>query len=309
MRGGAHPGRMKRAELPPSLQGASFRTNAARAAGVARDRLDAADLFAPFHGVRAPADALRDSVLDRCRLFLPRLDGLQFFSHSTAAALWQMLLPRSAEMGPLHVAACPPARAPRTTGVIGHRTDLTAEMLTLAQGLPVPSVAETWAQLGSILTLDDLVAAADGILTAGSASAEDLAAAVVRLRRRGARDLARALSEMRTGSESRPETRTRLVLSRAGLPEPELNQDLRSADGRFIARLDIAYRRYRVCVEYDGRQHAEHAQFARDADRWADIEAEGWIIVRVLAHHLADPPSFVARVERALRSRGWSRAN
>jgi len=129
---------MKRAELPPSLQGSSFRTAAARAEGVARDRLDASDLFAPFHGVRAPVDALRDSVLDRCRLLLPRLGGLQFFSHGTAAVLWQMPLPRSAEVGPLHVAACPPARAPRTTGVIGNRTDLTAEMLTLAQGLPVP---------------------------------------------------------------------------------------------------------------------------------------------------------------------------
>jgi len=193
---------MKRTELPPSLKGAAFRTVDARAAGVARDRLDASDLFTPFHGVRAPTDAPRAGVVDRCRLLLPRLGGLQFFSHTTAAALWTMLLPRSAETGPLHVAACPPARAPRTAGVVGHRTDLTAEMLTLAQG--------------------------------------------------------------------------------------------------------IAYRRYRVCVEYDGRQHAEHAQFIRDADRWAAIEAEGWIIVRVLAHHLTDPPSLVARVERALRSRGWS---
>jgi very-short-patch-repair endonuclease len=92
---------------------------------------------------------------------------------------------------------------------------------------------------------------------------------------------------------------------RAGLPEPELNWTLRSEHGRFVARLDLAYPEYKVCVEYDGRQHAEGAQFLRDADRWADIEAEGWITVRVLSHHLADPRGVVARVTRALRSRGW----
>ena len=298
---------MKRTELPPALRGSAFRTDDATSAGVARDRLGAADLFAPFHGIRAPSDAPRETVADQCRLLLPRLSGLQFFSHTTAALLWEMRLPLQAESGPLHVGACPPARAPRTVGVTGHRTDLAPALLTLAQGLPAPTAPETWAQLGSILALDDLIAAADGILDRGLATSEDLAEAASRIRRRGGKDLAQALLEMRAGSESRPETKTRLVLSRAGLPEPELNADLRSTDGRFVARLDLAYPRYRVCVEYDGRQHAQQAQFVRDADRWAEIEAQGWILVRVLAHHFADPQRLiVARVERALRSRGWA---
>lgn len=98
----------------------------------------------------------------------------------------------------------------------------------------------------------------------------------------------------------------RLILVRAGLPEPELNPELRDEDGNFVARLDLAYPEYRVAVEYDGRQHAELAQFRRDADRWPAVAAQGWLLIRVVDHHLLDPVRGVVHpVSRALRSRGW----
>jgi hypothetical protein len=37
----------------------------------------------------------------------------------------------------------------------------------------------------------------------------------------------------------------------AGLPEPEVNPDIRNASGRFVGRGDLVYRRWRVIVEYD----------------------------------------------------------
>jgi very-short-patch-repair endonuclease len=64
------------------------------------------------------------------------------------------------------------------------------------------------------------------------------------------------------------------------------------------------YLRYRVLVEYDGEQHrTDEAQFARDVDRLDGVMAEGWRVIRVLK----DTPDaeVVARVDRALRSRGW----
>jgi hypothetical protein len=180
-----------------------------------------------------------------------------------------------------------------------------AAELTLRQGLPVPSAAETWAQLGGMVPLDALVGAADAILTRGDADQEDLRAAAERLRRRGAADLDTALEFARPGAESPRETEVRLILHRAGLPEPELNSDLVD-DGTFVARLDLAYRKYRVAVEYDGRQHASMDQFRRDADRWPAIARAGWILVRVLHHHLQNPErDVVAPVRAALVSHGW----
>jgi hypothetical protein len=90
-------------------------------------------------------------------------------------------------------------------------------------------------------------------------------------------------------------------------PEPKLNLSISAPDGRFVARLDLAYPRYRVAVESDGRIHAfDEAQFARDADRWDDIRAAGWTLVRILSHHLRpDPQIAIDKVTEALWAAGW----
>ena len=98
------------------------------------------------------------------------------------------------------------------------------------------------------------------------------------------------------------------MLLRAGLPEPDLNVDIHAADGRFVARVDLAYSALHIAIEYDGRGHAEDsAQFRRDADRWDDIREQGWDLVRILSHHLEDDgASAVAKVRAALRRAGVS---
>ena len=125
---------------------------------------------------------------------------------------------------------------------------------------------------------------------------------------RGAARMNAALDAIRVGSESSEETRLRLVLGRAGLPEPELNWVLRDAGGRFVARLDLAYPRWQVGTEYDGRQHAfDVDQFRRDSDRWPAIRRAGWEVVRVLRHHLRDGGTpAVLLVREALTRAGWS---
>jgi len=294
---------MRRRPLPADL-GSAFTVQDARRLDVPRDRLSARDLSAPFHGVRT-LRRQNISVREMCEVYAPRLTSAQFFSHHTAGALWEMPLPVP-HPDPLHVSAMAPAREPRTSGVIGHRLTISAESLTLRHGLPVTTAAETWAQLGATASEDDLVALGDHLLTAGLADRDDLAEACARLRRRGAGDLAPALASIRLGAESPRESKVRRILMRAGLPEPELNWTLRDARGNFVARLDMAYPDHRVAVEYDGRQHADVHQFRRDADRWPAIAGQGWLLVRVVDHHLRDPERFiVAPTVTALRSRGW----
>jgi hypothetical protein len=297
---------VKRRQLPEEL-GTSFTVREAKRLGVPRDRLTATDLGAPFHGTRTSVPLL--TTLDRCRAYEPRLIGAQFFSHQTAALLWGLPLP-----GPLpeelHVSAIPPGREPRTRGVIGHRIDVALDRLTLRHGLPVANPVETWAQLASTIGEDHLVAAGDALLTAGLADRADLLEAAQQPRRRGAKALAAAVPFVRAGAESPRESAVRLVLVRAGLPEPELNGNLHDDSGHFLARLDMAYPEYRVAVEYDGRQHADLDQFRRDADRWPAIAGQGWILIRVLDHHLAEPERrIVAPTRRALLSRGWPGAH
>jgi len=295
-------GRMRRRPLPAEL-GTAFTVREAYQLDVARDRLLARDLSAPFHGVRARRSPL--CVRERCTAYAPRLTSAQFFSHETAAALWDMPLP-VAHPALLHVSAIAPAREPRTAGVIGHRLTISPASLTLRGGLPVPTPAETWAQLARSTTEDDLVAIGDHLLTHGLADRDELAEACARLRRRGAVELTPALAALRPGAESPRESKVRRILVRGGLPEPELNWTLCDAKGTFVARLDMAYPDHLVAVEYDGRHHADVQQFRRDADRWPAIAAQGWILIRVVDHHLRDPERLiVAPTVRALRSRGW----
>ncbi|GMM96292.1 hypothetical protein [Microbacterium sp. MTN4-26] len=120
--------------------------------------------------------------------------------------------------------------------------------------------------------------------------------------------LRRALAEARDGVRSPRETRLRLLLVRAGLPEPEINWVLRDHRGVFVAELDLAYPRWKVTPEYDGRVHAEDAaQFARDADRWEAIRRAGWRHVRCLDHHVRGRGIPAVRlVVAALMEAGWT---
>ncbi|MBN9178039.1 MAG: hypothetical protein J0I43_11835 [Microbacterium sp.] len=295
---------MYRIPLPEEFAATAFAVSEARADGIPANRLRSRRLARPFHGIRSP-NPPEEGVLARCAQLAPRLRGHQIFSHLSAAAIWELPLPAWCAYRPLEVCALWGAREPRTEGVIGHRHTFDATEVTLVHGMPVPPPALVWAQCAEHLALEDLIAMADAILSRGMAAPDELAASI-RRGHRGAVTARAALAEARAGSESPRETFTRLALVRAGLPEPELNIDLRRSDGRFVARLDLAYRRWKVCVEYDGRQHSTGLQFARDADRWSDIAAEGWLIVRVLAHHFDDPNhGIVARTRAALASRGY----
>lgn len=119
--------------------------------------------------------------------------------------------------------------------------------------------------------------------------------------------LSAALRDVRSGARSPRETRLRLLLQRGGLPEPDINWTLYDPHGRHVAELDLAYRRWRIGVEYDGRVHAEDVrQFAKDADRWDAIRAEGWELVRILNHHMrGDGHVAMAKVRQALERAGW----
>ncbi|MCR2763968.1 hypothetical protein NQ152_10685 [Microbacterium sp. zg.B48] len=296
--------------LPVELSGQPFTVGVARELGVGRGRLAGSDLGRPFHGVRTPDAFFADSddpLVLMCLQYAPRLAPWQFFWGETALALVGLPTPRWPHRVGLHVAAHRPAREPRTQGVIGHRLQVREPAIVVHAGMPLEHPVRAWRQAGSLWRHDDLVVAADAIVHQGWGTVEELRDEVRMLRGRSATTMRSALNHVRAGVESPEETRLRLLIVRAGLPEPEVNWILRDAYGRAIARLDLAYRRWRVAVEYDGRVHAEDVrQFERDADRWSAIRRAGWRHVRILRHHMrGDRPTAVALVREALHEAGW----
>lgn len=287
----------------------AFSYRSAREAGIGRGVLQGSRFIAPFHGVRAERPEPHpeiDELIRLCHWYLPRLREGQFFSHATALALYGAMVP-APDARAVHVSVHRPASPPRTRGVNGHRLQQRDPGIRLLGRLPVEAPERAWVQASRTWMTDDLVVAADHLVRRDRPVTTIRALTTEALRMRGD-VLGEPLSLIREGSESARETLLRLVLVRAGLPEPELNLPLRDAQGRTIARLDESFPAYRVAVEYDGRQHAfSVTQFRRDADRWDAIRDAGWHLVRILDHHLSpDPVIAVAKVRAALIARGWT---
>lgn len=125
--------------------------------------------------------------------------------------------------------------------------------------------------------------------------------------RRGARLLRECLEWIRPGVDSPRETKLRLVLVRAGMPEPEVNGVIFDSNGEFLAFGDLVFRRYRVVAEYDGEVHRWEEQYHRDVDRLDALADETWRVVRINKTHLrGDGRVAVGKVARALRAAGWA---
>lgn len=298
----------RRNQLPDGLP-ERFHVAEAREKGASTSRLRASDLVTPFHGVRVRSVG-DGTILDRCRAYAPRLSESQFFSHETVFALRGLSTPEWPYSPRVHVSTHRPAREPRTHGVIGHRLQTREPAIEAGpEGMPIENAVRAWRQCGRLWRLDDLVAGADALLAGprAIASVADLEAEVALMGDVRGGILRRALTLARPGVRSPRETRLRLLLARHGSPEPDVNIDVFSTRGEFVAEIDLAFVAWRVAVEYDGRVHAEDPrQFARDADRWAAIRDAGWDHVRILSHHLrGDGASAVALVRNALVRAGW----
>jgi very-short-patch-repair endonuclease len=120
--------------------------------------------------------------------------------------------------------------------------------------------------------------------------------------------LATAAAEfVRAGVDSPMETRLRMLIVLAGLPEPEVNVKLYREDGTWRRRFDLSYPRIKLIVEYDGRQHAEDkSQWEGDLERREEFDDEGYRILVVTSRGIfVEPERTLHRIRRQLVLRGW----
>lgn len=91
-----------------------------------------------------------------------------------------------------------------------------------------------------------------------------------------------------------------------GLPEPEIDAELYSDDGAWLARGDLVYRQWKMVIEYDGWQHERDAKQRQwDHLRREQLEAAGWRIIVITTADMAQPRTVTLRVDQALRRRGF----
>ena len=259
--------------IDPRL-GDVFSVAEARRRGVSAGRLRARDLEMPFIGARmrtrdaaeisretaSPFVAAQRARQDTARMaaaYSTVMAEHAFFSHATAAALWGLPLPAGVpEPDTLHVSVTAPHRAPRGAGVRGHQLASHLVSVRIRDRMRLASPAATWAQLGGILPLDDLVAVGDALLhrprtedgqrtgpETALATFAQLAAAIDAGRRVGASALREAVPLVREGVASPTETALRLGLYRAGLPAPTLDHDVRDDRGHLVGAAQAADRR------------------------------------------------------------------
>ncbi len=126
--------------------------------------------------------------------------------------------------------------------------------------------------------------------------------------RRGIVKAREAAELIRVGSDSPPETRIRLALERAGLPEMMLNFVVKDDNGVDCSWPDLAAPRWKVSIEYDGLHHLGQRQQDIDGARDRLMNSLGWLQLRITKDMLDrdGDKAVVALVKEALRLQGWT---
>lgn len=155
--------------------------------------------------------------------------------------------------------------------------------------------------------IPDAVAALDVFLARGlvtQAALVAMAGEPGRWRRRRAKQVIELVDAQ---AESPQESRLRVLLLMAGLPRPECQHEIKRPVGKgeqFVARVDLAWPKQRVAVEYDGHWHGAPDQLRRDRARLNRILTAGWLVIHVTDDRLRqDAPELIREIRQILRQR------
>lgn len=286
-------------DVPAVLRTRPFTIAQAEAFGVTRKMLRGRRFRRLFPGVYVLATVELTWVLwlYAAMLVLPH-DAV--VSHLSAMRLWGLDLRR----GPLEFST-------NTTAVTEHdriRLHRRGGRLSPSEvdGLPVTGPDRTFVDCALTLSFVQLVQLGDHLLHSGTTTYDRLERYCRERHLHGVQRARRAVLFVAEGVESPRETVVRLMLVFARLPCPVVNREVRDAGGRFVARVDMLYERYKVIVEYDGWQHERDGrQRQRDRERRELLEALGYRLIIVTDEDLRHPAAVPWRVHHALVARGY----
>jgi len=202
----------------------------------------------------------------------------------------------------------PPGGTSTRTGREGirlHIAALPAEHLSVRDGTPVTSLARTAADLARASTFAQGVVVADSALRTGRVSKAELDLCLTHCAGwPGIRNARRAAAFADGRSESVLETIARIAFRDHGLPPPDLQAWVGSAD-EVIGRADFLWRAYRTVGEADGAvKYADPARAMTQLDRDARLRAAGFEVVHFTWPQITRTPDRVVASIRAAFRRG-----
>lgn len=278
-----------------------FTRSQARAAGISNRRLRGPGFVLVLGDVFvASSVAVTPEVLIRGALLLHPAGARA--SHHSAATLYDVPVPRDSRV---HVSVADAAHRRWRPGIAPHLSPPVTPWRR--RGLPVSPPERLFVEMAAVLDLVDLVVLGDALLAKVGWTAAELRQSLETCTSYWSGRARWAASYVRDGVDSPMETRLRLLLVLAGLPEPEVDHHVVDTDGVVLRRLDLAYAAARVAVEYDGRHHVERVEtWYDDVDREAELREErGWLLIKVVSRGVwVEPARTVERVAAALRTRG-----
>jgi very-short-patch-repair endonuclease len=195
----------------------------------------------------------------------------------------------------------------KTDGIMLHSDKLADGEVCLIRGVPATSPARTAFDLARRPGLPTAVIRLDALMQSTDLKLLDIEVLIDRHRgARGIVQLREAIELSDSGAESPQETRTRLVLTKAGLRPRRTQINVFNKFGEFVKRIDMGWDDLLVGVEYDGEQHwTNPRQRERDIEQQAQLEALRWRIIRVSDQMLRYRPDvIIERTRAALRAAG-----
>ncbi|GAA1475951.1 hypothetical protein GCM10009623_03970 [Nocardioides aestuarii] len=274
---------MRRPPLPSAVP---FTTREAETLGHSRKALsrlvDQGELRRLFTGVYVAADVVLDTDL-RARSLALVLAPDMVLCDRTAAWIWGVDCFAHAELdGPMPIECVSPRfrRATDRVGCDGGSRDLLPEDWCTVGGVRVTTPLRTALDLTCNLPRRSALGAADALARAHGFTSRDLQRLLPRYRgRRGVVQARQLVPMVDPRAESQPESWMREVLAshEMELPEPQYWVHV---DGVPTYRLDLAWARAKVALEYDGEEfHSSPEARERDQRRRAWLRDHGWYVV------------------------------
>lgn len=295
---------MRPTPLPPDLLHRPFTLAQARAAGLNDGVVRGARFRRLLRGVYASSDLPEGPALRIAGALLIAPAG-SFAVHTSAAYLYG--LPDATRTHMPRIGLPPGVVKPRTSGIEWHPYGR-APSLTVVAGHPVTDPVSTFLDCAARLPLVDAVVIGDALVRRQRVTCDQLVSAAARMGGRAGLRASRAAAYVRPRVDSPMETRLRLLIVLAGLPEPLTNVDAHGPSGQWLARPDLSWPQVKVSLEYDGIHHfADPTGRQRRSDnrRRTGMCDAGWLEIVVMSEDLlGDAWRLLERIRRVLAQRG-----
>lgn len=266
--------------------------------------------YVPATDRRLDDDAARHALAVRAAI--AQLPDGAVVSHVSAAVLlglrvWGVPLTR------VHVTRDRESGGRRGRHLHLHTSPLHPQEIIDVDGTPVTAPARTVVDTARHESFTGSAVIADAALQAGLVDPTALTDAVGRARRRpGVAQARRVVAFADRGGHSVGESRSRVLLARAGLPPPVLQWPVLDPAGRHIGTPDFAWPELRTVGEFDGMvkygrllRPGQSPGDAVTAEKYREdrLRDEGLRVVRWLWWELDDFDTVVARLLRAFEGR------